>query len=139
MDNVLKKYLVEQLLSHEGVELKTYKCSAGRLTIGVGRNLSDRGVSYDEALILLKNDIDFYFGEVSEKLDFFNSLSMKRKAVLVNMAFNLGVAGLMGFKNMLAAIAAGDYEQAAEEMLNSLWAKQVGNRAIELSKTMLAG
>ncbi|WP_444931567.1 glycoside hydrolase family protein [Microbulbifer sp. SSSA002] len=139
MDDVLKKYLVEQLLSHEGVELKTYKCSAGRLTIGVGRNLSDRGVSYDEALILLRNDIDFYFGEVSEKLDFFNSLSMKRKAVLVNMAFNLGVAGLMGFKNMLAAIAAGDYEQAAEEMLNSLWAKQVGNRAIELSKTMIAG
>jgi lysozyme len=133
MDNALLATLQEQLLRHEGLKLKPYRCPAGKLTIGVGRNLDDCGISRDEALTLLENDIHRCIPTL------FSLLSPNRKTVLVNMAFNLGTAGMLGFRNMLAHALEGNFEKAANDMLASKWAKQVGKRAIELSELMRKG
>lgn len=161
----MKEKLIQQLTTHEGKVLKVYKCPAGYLTIGVGRNLetkglsssevkalglgsSDktkviellktRGISDAESDLLLSNDIDFFTGELQKNLPWFNSLPEQVKIVLVDMAFNLGIAGLLKFKNTLGLIKDGKYKEASVEMLKSAWAKQVGKRAVTLS-TMLKG
>jgi lysozyme len=134
-----RQYLTDQIISHEGVKLEPHVGTAGELTIGIGRNLSDRGVSRVEALILLESDIDYYLDRLSNEFSFFATLTSNRKIVLVNMAFNLGVAGLKNFRQMLTALEAGDYRLASAEMLESWWAIHVKNRAVELSDLMLRG
>lgn len=130
----------EQLIRHEGLRLKPYRCTAGKLTIGVGRNLDDCGITKPEALMLLDNDILRCEAELLEHFPaVYSGLNDTRKSVLVNMCFNLGISGLLGFKNTLAFISAGDFERAANGMLASKWAKQVGLRAIELSDLMRKG
>jgi|TARA_R100000152_G_C6710339_1_gene138090 lysozyme len=128
--------LKDQLVRHEGLRLTVYDCPAGYKTIGVGRNIEQKGITEEEAMFLLNNDIDYFTEQLMENLSFFDELSETRKSVLVNMAFNLGVAGLMKFKNMLKAVSEKRWEDASSEMLNSRWADQVGNRAIELSEMM---
>lgn len=129
-----------QLVRHEGLRLKPYRCTAGKLTIGVGRNLDDKGISQQEAYELLENDIrECEVQLLTEIPDIYLSLDIPRKVVLINMCFNLGIKGLMGFKNTLAFIAARDWERAANNMLASRWAKQVGRRAIELAEIMRKG
>jgi len=140
MDNALLATLKEQLLRHEGLKLKPYRCTAGKLTIGAGRNLDDCGISRDEALALLENDIRRCESEIRQHIPtLYNMLNDTRKTVLVNMAFNLGTAGLLGFHHMLIHAADGEFGKAANEMLASKWAKQVGKRAIELSELMRKG
>jgi lysozyme len=102
----------------------------------VGRNIEQKGITEDEALYLLGNDIEYFTEQLEENLIGFQELSEDKKAVLVNMAFNLGVNGLLKFKNMLAAVTEERWEDASSEMLNSRWADQVGNRAIELAEAM---
>ena len=131
--------LKEQLIRHEGLRLTVYDCPAGYKTIGVGRNIEQKGITEDEALYLLGNDIEYFTEQLEENLIGFQELSEDKKAVLVNMAFNLGVNGLLKFKNMLAAVTEERWEDASAEMLNSRWADQVGNRAIELSEIMANG
>lgn len=131
--------LIEQLKRHEGRSLKPYKCTANKTTIGYGRNLDDKGISLEEAEIMLINDIREVESELSRKLMIFISLSKPRQDALVNMGFNLGVAGLLKFSNMIEALNHADYERAAKEMLNSKWAKQVGKRADELARQMKDG
>ncbi len=131
--------LIAQLVRHEGLRLKPYKDIAGKSTIGVGRNLDDAGISPDEALILLENDIARTSAALRERLPWFGSLDKVRQNVLINMAFNMGIHGLLGFKLMLGAVQAGNYEAASREMLESAWAVQVGNRAVELSHLMKNG
>ena len=87
---------------------------------------------------MLDNDIDQVERQL-ETVDEYRDLDAVRQAVIANMAFNLGFAGLMGFKNMWAAIGRRDWESASEEMLNSKWARQVGVRAVELSEIMQTG
>ncbi len=140
MENALLATLKEQLLRHEGLKLKPYRCTAGKLTIGVGRNLDDRGISRSEAITLLENDIHRCESEILQRIPtLYNMLNDTRKAVLVNMAINLGTAGLLGFHHMLIHTADGEFGKAADEMLASKWAKQVGKRAIELSELMRKG
>ena len=140
MEQSLLVRVKEQLISHEGLRLKPYRCTAGKLTIGVGRNLDDCGISKPEAMVLLDNDILNCETELLEHLlAVYTGLNDTRKAVLVNMCFNLGISSLLGFKNTLAFIIAGDFERAANNMLASKWAKQVGLRAIELSEQMRKG
>ena len=130
--------LIEQIKKHEGLELKPYKCTTGHLTIGYGRNLESNGISQEEAEYLLNNDLQ----DLSLRLScwgFWGELNDARKSVLVNMAFNIGVSGLLKFKKTLAAIDDCFYEKAAKEMLDSKWANQVGNRAIGLSEQMRTG
>lgn len=129
--------LIEQLKKHEGLELKPYHDTEGVLTVGYGRNLSE-GITEEEAEILLMNDIEKAAKE-AEKLPFFDSLNMARKAVIINMLFNLGLPRFLGFKKTIAAIEAQDFKAAAAEMLDSKWAQQVGARAEELAQQMKWG
>lgn len=131
--------LVGELLRDEGLRLKPYMDSTNHLTIGVGRNLTDRGITNAEAFFLLDNDIDATVLEVQHALPWFVALDEARKRVLLNMAFNLGVPKLLTFHNTLHAIADGDYRKAAAGMRDSLWAKQVGERAERLARRMESG
>lgn len=131
--------LRDDLIRHEGLRLFPYRDSEGLLTIGVGRNIEERGISREEALYLLDNDIKAHSAELGERFPVVRALDQARYEVLVNMAFNLGVPRLASFLKMWAAIEAGDYACAAREMLDSKWALQVGNRAIELSNVMRFG
>ena len=131
--------MIEQLKRHEGLRLKPYRCTAGKLTIGYGRNLEDVGISNAEAEAMLSNDLERCANEVAKHVDAFDKLNDARQAVLVNMCFNLGIAGLIKFKKFIAAVNDGFFELASKEMLDSRWAKQVGSRAIELSEQMKTG
>jgi len=140
MEANLLERMKEQLLRHEGLRLKPYRCTAGKLTIGIGRNLDDCGISQTEAYVLLENDIQNCERQLVDEIpEIYNPLDEVRKSVLLNMCFNLGIGGLLGFNNTLAFIAAGDWERAANGMFASKWAKQVGRRAIELSELMRKG
>lgn len=134
-----RQKLIQQLRRHEGERLKPYRCTAGKLTIGVGRNLEDRGITAQESAYLLSNDIDRVWNELRVRLPWMTGLNDVRQRVLLDMAFNLGTDGLLKFRNTLAAIEAGNYQKAGEMMLDSLWAKQVGMRAQRLSKMMQTG
>jgi len=118
--------LKQRLIEHEGLRLKVYTCTRGRLTIGVGRNLEDRGISEQEALMLLSNDIEECIEGVEQLFACFDGLSDSRQRVLVDMRFNLGQAGLEGFRMFRNAVENGDFDRAADEMLDSNWARQVG-------------
>lgn len=123
----------DMLIRHEGLKFKVYKDTVGKETIGVGRNLVDRGITWAEAMYLLDNDIKDFSDELSERLEWFDFKPEPVKNVLIDMAFNMGIGGLLSFHNTLAYIKAGDYLKASESMLKSKWARQVGYRAIELS------
>jgi lysozyme len=130
--------LLKQLQRHEGLRLRSYLDTVGKLTIGYGRNLDDRGISEDEAGFMLDNDIDLAVAEL-ERLPLYLSLNPVRQAVLANMCFNLGMPRLLGFKRMIAALCREDFHAAAFEMLDSKWADQVGERAVELAGLMITG
>jgi len=103
MTEALMNRIKAQLVRHEGLRLKPYRCTAGKLTIGIGRNLNDCGISQSEAYIMLINDIMNCEKQLQAKIpDIYNGLDEVRKSVLLNMCFNLGINGLLGFKNTLA-------------------------------------
>lgn len=131
--------LRRQLMRHEGLRLKPYRCTAGKLTIGYGRNLDDRGISSLEAAAMLDADIRQTVEECVAVFAWFNYLDTVRQDVVANMVFNLGIPKFMRFKNLIAALRAQDYRRAADEMLDSKWAQQVGARAEELAKQMRTG
>jgi lysozyme len=131
--------MVRQLRLHEGERLRPYRCTAGRLTIGVGRNLDDRGITREESAMLLANDISAVEAELLRALPWASQLDEVRQRVLLDMAFNLGLPGLLEFRRTLATIQAGRYQQAAAMMLESKWAAQVGQRARRLSQMMVSG
>lgn len=131
--------LISQLLNDEGLRLKPYRDSVNKLTIGVGRNLDDVGISQDEALYLLGNDIRRAYGDLIAALPWVVKLDEPRQNVLTNMAFNLGVAGLLGFKHTLDCVQRGAWSDAADAMLQSKWARQVGARANRLAAQMRSG
>jgi len=125
--------VAEQLLVDEGLRLKPYRCTAGRLTIGVGRNLEDRGISESEALLLLENDIKDFWDQLATRQPWVLAAPEAVQEALLNMAFNLGVAGLMQFTTTLGHLQTGRYAEAAGAMLASKWARQVGKRAERLA------
>ena len=132
----------EQIKRHEGLVLHAYKDHLGYLTIGYGRLVDQRrggGITQAEAEFLLQNDINGKLAELKRRLPWFDKLNDARKAVLLNMCFQLGIAGLMSFKNTLAKIEAGDYAGAASNMLKSKWAQQTPRRAQEMAKQMKTG
>jgi lysozyme len=136
-DDFFEKEL-EILRRHEGFRSRPYKDTVGVLTIGFGRNLH-KGITKDEAEILLKGDYYEALIECYDRIPCFASLNRARRHVLVNMMFNLGSNRFMGFKKMLKALELNDYQRASEEMLDSKWASQVGNRSKELSNIMRSG
>lgn len=138
-----KEKLIKDLISDEGIRLNAYKDHLGYLTIGIGRLIDSRkagGITEAEALYLLSNDVDRVLSDLQRNLPWFVSLSSARKIALANMAFQLGVAGLLRFKKMLAALEVGDYQEAYSQGLDSKWAKQdTPKRAHRITKMILDG
>ena len=134
-----RQRLAAQLRLHEGVEHKLYECTAGYLTIGVGRNIEERGLSDDEIDYLLNNDVNIATDELVATFDWYADLDPIRQRVVVDMVFNLGMPRFKQFQNMIAAIEAGDWMEASDEMMDSRWAQQVGLRASRLAEMMETG
>lgn len=133
-----RQLLLQQLQRHEGYSSTPYPDTVGKITIGWGRNLDDRGISEDEAGFMLDNDIDLVEAEL-ERMPLYLNMGSIRQVVMANMAYNMGMPTLLTFSRMLGAMAARDWDRAAAEMLDSKWARQVGNRAVELSELMRRG
>lgn len=131
--------LAEQLELHEGRRRFPYTDTVGKLTIGVGRNLTDRGLRPDEIALMLRNDIAEAERECRANFSFFHDLDSVRKKVVIDMAFNLGITKLLEFKDTLKAIAERRWDDAARFMLRSKWAKDVGARAVRLAQMMRTG
>lgn len=128
-----------ELRRDEGLRLKPYRDSLGKLTIGVGRNLDDVGISDAEADALLDADVGRAVAGLDRALPWWRGLSEARQRALVNMAFNLGLPRLLGFKAMLADLESGDYAGAARAAIDSRWARQVGARAQRLAMILAEG
>jgi len=155
-----REHFIEKLIKHEGLVLQVYKDSLGIDTIGIGRNLEDRGISpiefedmnipniehiYEygitepDAMLLANNDIEIVEKELCDAHPCVKDLDEVRQLVLMDMAFNMGVPRLKKFVKMWNAIHEERFDLAAEEMLDSRWASQVGMRSIKLSKAMKEG
>jgi len=126
------------IIKHEGFKLKPYICPAGKLTIGVGRNIEDNGISEDEAMYLLENDIKRCESELREIFPNFDSLPENVRMALIDMDFNLGKPRFLTFKKLIQAVKEGDFKKAAEEAKNSRWCRQVGERCKDVYN-MLTG
>ena len=151
--------LVKMIAIHEGISLNVYQDHLGIHTVGIGRNLEDRGITDGELSYINKTMDDIYEGGLTEEEAYYlcmndiaivekellnskpivNQLNDVRQMVLVDMAFNMGVPRLKLFKNMWLAIEKVNYPLACEEMIDSRWASQVGNRAMKLSLAMKNG
>lgn len=133
-----------QIKRDEGARIRNgrvliYVDTVGKVTGGYGRNLTDRGLSLAEAELLLENDLDDAVKDCAAIVPGFAALDEARQGVLVNMMFNLGAVRLLQFTRTLKLIAQGEYDKAADAMLQSKWATQVGQRAVRLSRQMRTG
>jgi lysozyme len=139
----MRAELTRQLKGDEDVKPQAYTDHLGFLTIGVGRLIDARkpgsGLRPAEIAFMLNNDIDDRIEQLTRRLPWFQDLDDARKAVLLNMSFEMGVEGLLGFKNTLKLVEQGNYESAAENMLKSLWAKQTPARAKRMADQMKTG
>lgn len=151
--------LAAELIRDEGEKFRVYRCTAGKRTIGIGRNLDDVGISKAETAALgittasaiacgitpaqsralFANDITACEQQLDAKLPWWRGLGDVRQRVLLNMCFNLGISRLLGFRNTLAKMGRGDFAGAAAGMRASLWARQVGARAERLAVMMEKG
>lgn len=131
--------LEEQLKLDEGFSRFPYTDSTGRLTIGWGRNLTEVGISQEEAEMFLRHDIVIAKTSLATRFQAVATLNLARQNALYNMNFNLGIVKLAKFRHMWEAIEVGDFVKASAEMLDSLWAKQVGARAERLAREMETG
>lgn len=140
--------LLAALERDEGFVPHAYIDSEGYLTIGIGTLIDKRrggGITHDEAVYLLRNRLAAKIADLDRELPWWRMLSPARQRVLANLAYNLGIGtrtppkGLLAFRNTLAAVERGDYEAASRGLLDSLWAKQVGDRAKRLAEQMRAG
>ena len=155
-----REHFIEELIKHEGLKLQVYKDTLGIDTIGIGRNLEDRGITKEElealdiptidhvyeygiteadAVYLATNDVQIVEEELVRAHPCVDRLDSVRQLILIDMAFNMGVPRLCKFKNMWAAVHNEDYPTAAKEMLDSRWAKQVKGRATKLANAMHNG
>jgi len=133
--------LVKMLKRHEGVRSKVYKCSAGYETIAVGRNISESGLglSDDEIDYLLANDIKRVREELTDSYFWFPAMNEARQDALVDISFNLGQTRLRGFVKAIEAMSREQFDIAADEFMDSKWATQVGNRAIQVTEMIRTG
>jgi lysozyme len=134
-----RKKLKELLCSHESYKQFPYTDLTGHLTIGIGRNLSDRGISSGEALQLLDDDVLYFSSKLNSLFPFFINLDEIRQIALIDMCFNLGINGLLGFQSMLEAIEKGDMDEAARQILDSKAAHQCTDRYQQIAYIMKTG
>ncbi len=130
--------LKETLKKHEGEKLEIYKCSMGYQTIGVGHNLDTKPISKRVSDLMLEDDVEDSIADCKRNISFFDALDDVCQEALVNLCFNMGIAKLMQFKKTLAHLQDGNREKAANELLDSRYATQVGYRAIEVA-SMIKG
>lgn len=131
--------LEQRLVRHEGEKLKLYIDSRGFRSIGIGRNLDGRGITHDEAVYMLRNDIKSCQAELLEHLPWVTKLDDLRREILVEMVFQMGINGLLAFKNTLKHVQAGEWDAAADGMLASTWHSQTSSRAEEMAGIMRTG
>lgn len=131
--------LSKQLETDEGRRRRLYKDTVGKLTIGVGRNIEDRGLRDDEIDLMLSNDIDEAIGIARALIPTFDKLDDVRQEVVANMALNLGMTRLGGFKQFIGALVRFDFQRATSEMMDSKWYEQVGDRGKRLAYAMREG
>lgn len=131
--------LIEMLKRHEGFRNKPYRCSAGKLTIGYGRNLEDVGISRREATLLMLEDIERATQNVTSVFLNFDLFSVNRQNALINMVFNLGIRRFLSFKKMIRAIKKQDWEHASRQARDSKWYGQVGMRSREVVELIKKG
>ena len=155
-----KEHLLEELVKHEGLRLQVYQDTLGIDTIGIGRNLKDRGISKEEldeldiptidhvyeygiteadAMVLAENDVQIVEEELLRAHPCVEDLDAVRQLVLVDMAFNMGVPRLCKFVKMWNAIHENKFDAASKEMLDSRWANQVKSRSVKLANAMHNG
>ena len=131
--------IYDQLRRDEGLQLFPYLDTVGKTTIGIGRNLTDKGITAEEAEMLLGNDVEAIQNALGAKLPWFRGLSDARQGALINIGFNVGVVGLLGFTKTLDFMSQSNWDAAADEILNSKWASQVGDRAKRISNQIRTG
>jgi lysozyme len=125
--------LTDLLIKHEGLRLRPYECSAGKTTIGVGRNLTDNGITEIEAMMLLNRDINVCIQELGH-YEWFNTLDGARRDAIIDLYFCVGGPSFSHFRKLIRAIQNEDWESAGAEVLDSKFARQTGNRAVELAE-----
>jgi lysozyme len=130
------KLFKKMIAADEGLRLKPYLDTVGKLTIGYGRNLDDVGISLSEADILLSNDTQRTYKFLIENHSWFNFLSHERQAAIMDFCYNLGEKGFSDFKRSIEALKAGKFEDAAIFMMQSKWAHQVPNRALRVTRVI---
>lgn len=153
--NLNLERLKSQLILEEGLRLIAYKDTVGKLTIGVGRNLDDhplsptekkiighdartQAITHNNALLLLDNDIEAVCKVLSQDIPWWKFLDEVRARVLVDLCFNMGIGTLLKFKKFLAELRVNNYTEAANQLKDSTWYKQVGTRGrrlVEMVKT----
>ena len=131
-----RELLSAELIRDEDLRLKPYRCTAGKLTIGVGRNIEDVGISKEEALFLLMNDMTRCEADLRNAIPAFDGFPENVQRALCNMVFNMGINRVMQFRNMLDRLNMRDWAGAADEALDSKWAAQVGDRAKRVAELM---
>lgn len=134
-----RQKLMAQLVTDEGRRALSYIDTVGKVTAGVGRNITDRPFSDDEIDLMLRNDVAGVERDLDKRLPWWREMTPARQNVLANMCFNLGIFRLLGFEQALTHMRAGRYDDAAREMLDSRWARQVGDRAKRLAALMRKG
>ena len=131
--------LLEDFKRDEGYRSRMYVDTVGKRTIGYGWNIDDRAIRQDEAILRARNDRDEAIAELTGTFPWFPFLSDNRKRALGNMCMNLGMLKLLRFKKMIAALIKENWEEAANQALDSKWADQVGNRAVRIAELIRNG
>jgi lysozyme len=134
-----RQHLMDDLIRDEGLRLRVYTDTVGKLTIGVGHNLTDRGISQRAAMFILNEDVEEAVTDLTESFPLFTALDVVRQRVMANMRFNLGPTRFRLFRRLIAAMAERDYVKAAGSMRRSKWYGQVGVRGTRLVNMMLTG
>tara|TARA_R110002153_G_scaffold57817_6_gene158819 strand:+ start:910 stop:1338 length:429 start_codon:yes stop_codon:yes gene_type:complete len=131
--------LLHTLIRHEGIKYKPYRCTAGKLTIGVGRNIEDVGISESEAMHMLKNDVAVVAAQCMGSFEWYAGLNEYRQEAIINLVFNMGLSKFKQFKKTISYIESGDFEKAGAELLDSNYARQVKGRAVEVANMLSDG
>ena len=134
--SIMLDKIVDMLRKHEGFRLYPYHCSEEKLTIGIGRNLEDRGITEEEAIYLLQNDIKKVHKELDKNWKVWRTLPEKARMVCIDMCFQMGITGFMSFKETRQLIELNKWIDASEELLRSKYAIQTPNRALYNSRQL---
>ena len=137
----MKNIIKDRLIDWEGIVLKPYECSQGYTSIGVGRNIENNGISKEEAMHLLDNDIDSVIQNLDKHWPIYKTFPERAQMICIDLVFNMGIYTWLSFRKTRSYMELQEWDKAGDELLNSKYAQQVGRRAIfnseELKKCQL--